>query len=193
MITFERSKDYALIRQIMTHSRIWRHITDDFSPSHEDFEPIQNDAIWYVMAKKYEVIIGLWVLIPDNHICWKIHTCLLPVAWGGFGLEAALQLPEWLWEHTECVRIITEVPEYNRVALKFAKAANMQQFGVNERAYMKHGRLQNLILLGISKPIVASASPDFASNATRISANADTRQELNLQSLAPEGIIACQQ
>jgi RimJ/RimL family protein N-acetyltransferase len=153
MISFERTDDWALIKQIITDRRVYPHVSDDFSPTPEAYEPLQHESIWYILAKDDGFILGLWILIPDNFVCWKIHTCLLPGAWGHLGQEAAALLPNWIWSHTKCLRIITDVPEYNRLALKFAKQAGMEEFGVNERSYMKKGELQNLIMLGISKPV----------------------------------------
>src|SRR5690242_12992534 len=153
MISFERTQDYELIKSIMTHPRTWSHIADDSAPPREEFEPIQNDGIWYVLAKDDGVILGVWVFIPDNVVCWKVHSCLLPGAWGHSGQRAANLLPDWIWNITKCMRVITVVTEDNRLALKYAKRADMEEFGVNERAFLKNGNLQNLIMLGISKPV----------------------------------------
>lgn len=153
MISFERTFDWALIKQIFTHPRIWPHITDDGSPTAADYEPPQHEAIWYVLAKDGMTVLGIWMLVPENMACWKIHTCLLPGAWGHLGHEAALLLPMWIWEHTQCQRIITDVPDDNRLALRFAKQAGMEQFGVNPRSYMKNKTLHDVIMLGISKPL----------------------------------------
>jgi len=188
MIHFERTQDYALIRQIITHPRVYAHVSDDYSPKVEDFKPVENDDWWYVLVQDAREILGLWIVTPHTHCCWEIHTCLLPTAWGRRAKEAAQLLGPWLWEHLpECVRIVTEVPEYNRAAFLFALQSGMEKYGVNPKAYLKDGKLQDVILLGVSRPSkTAGASPDFASTATRPVHSADNRRELNPQSPAPE-------
>ena len=90
------------------------------------------------------------MLHPHNAICWEIHTCLLPNAWGERGRRAARLLPEWIWQHTPCRRIITNVPDNNRLALRFALAAGMTEIGVNAASFLKNGKLRDQTLLGIS-------------------------------------------
>jgi len=159
MIHFERSFDYPLIRHIMTHPKIYPHITDDYSPPISEYHPIQNEYMWYVIVHDIyvvdvgpEEILGLWVLHPHNTICWEIHTCLLPNAWGPRGQVAARLLPEWIWQNTTCRRIITAVPTTNRLALHFAFKAGMKAYGVNEASYFKNDRLCDQVVLGISAP-----------------------------------------
>lgn len=150
MITFERSFDYALIRTIVTHPRIWPFISDDGSPPVEQYRPIESEAVWYVVARDGAEILGLWMLHPHNAVCWEIHTCLLPGAWGDRALEAARLFPEWIWANTVCRRVVTNVPDYNRVALKFAWRSGMLEYGVNPASFLKNGKLYDQVCLGIS-------------------------------------------
>lgn len=150
---FERSTDYELIRQIITHPRIYPHATDDYSPLAAEFRAIEHESIWYVLVRDDdECVLGLFMFVPENRVCWKIHTCLLPQAWGRNARQIAHQLGEWLWTNSECLRVITDVPEYNVHALKFALDAGMEKFGLNPKSYMKNGKLMDVILLGVSKP-----------------------------------------
>lgn len=167
MISFERTTDWETIKAIVTHPRIYPHVSDDGSPLAEQWEPIRDEVVWYVLVKDDAVLhpskpkpdslgtpelLGLWVLVPDNSVCWKIHTCLLPVAYGDRARIAAIAMVPWIWHNTGCLRVITDVPAYNRLALRFARAAGMKEYGVNPRSYMKNKKLYDQILLGISKP-----------------------------------------
>ena len=157
MIHFERSFDYQLIRRIMTHPRIFPHISDDYSPAMSEYRPVESGQIWYVIVRDIypdagpEEILGLWMFVPQNGVCWEVHTCLLPAAWGERGQRAARMLPDWIWENTHCQRIVTNVPTPNRLALHFALKAGMKIFGVNRESYLKHGVLCDQVMLGISK------------------------------------------
>lgn len=148
-MTFERTTDYALVREIATHPRVFPFISDDYTPA--DWKPIESEAVWYVLVRYGEELLGMWTFTPQNAICWEVHTCLLPNSWGEKAKVAAREMAEWIWANTGCLRLITNVPEYNRLALKFAKEAGMEEFGRNPKSYMKTGILHDQILLGMSK------------------------------------------
>jgi len=159
MLTFERSTDYALIRKILVHKAVFKHISDDFSPDPADYQPIDHPSIWYVIVRDAAEpedaepeLLGLWMLQPLNGVCWEIHTALLPNAWGERGRRAAKHMAEWVWENTTCRRLVTNVPENNRLALAFAEAAGMKVYGRNTRSFLKGGKLVDQICLGLSKP-----------------------------------------
>lgn len=150
-MTFERTFNWETVKAIMTHPKIWPHITDDFAVKVEVFEPITHPSAWYVLVKDGEELLGLFALYPENHICWKVHTCLLPNAWGKRAKQAAREGVQWVFNNTECLRLITDVPEYNALALRFANMGGMEPFGVNHKSYQKDGKLHDVTMLGISK------------------------------------------
>jgi len=155
VISFERSVDYDLIRKILTHEKIWPFISDDFSPSVEQFQPDRHPLIWYVVARDEDEnneLLGLWMFHPQNMVCWEVHTALLPSCWGARARKAALALPYWIFHNTSCRRIVTNVPDTNRLALHFAMDAGMKIYGVNDASYRKNGRLLDQVCLGISAP-----------------------------------------
>ena len=152
MIYFERSKDYALIRGILTQPSIWRHISDDFSPEPDEYRPIESESIWYVMVWDGNELLGLWMFHPHNGICWEVHTALLPDAYGDRARAAAIGMTKWMWRNTPCRRIITHVPANNRLALRFAIEAGMEVYGTNPASFQKGGKLIDQICLGISRP-----------------------------------------
>lgn len=150
-MTFERTKDPELIRSVLTHPKVWPHITDDFSGSPESYEPPMHEAIVYLTVLDGDRLLGLFMFHPHTRICWEVHTCLLPHCWGVRAAEAAKGAAEWMWANTEAQRIITSVPAYNRLALRFAERAGMKQWGVNGKSFQKGGVLHDQIMLGLSK------------------------------------------
>ena len=167
MIRFERTKDWYLIRKVITDPKIYPCVSDDGSPAPEAFRPIQNDAIWYVsvwdIAGAVEgcapgaqdisgvMLCGLFMFVPQNAATFEIHTCLLPSCWGAKATQIAHDLHEWAWNNMPCHRIVTNVPAYNRLALRFARKAGMREFGVNQKSYLKDGKLYDQIMLGASR------------------------------------------
>lgn len=152
MITFQRSTDVELIKRVMTHPQIYPSISDDACPPAEQFQPTMHETIHYMVVKDGEELLGLWVLSQQNSVCWEVHTCLLPCAWGDRAVLAAKTGLDWLWKNTSCQRLVTNVPEYNLLAYRFSKAAGFQLFGRNSRSFLKHGKLFDQLMLGVSRP-----------------------------------------
>lgn len=155
MLRFERTHDLALVKQVLTHPKIWPHITDDGCGAPEDFEPVDHPGFWYVVVEN-GTLQGIFTFQKQNSVCWEVHTCLLPSAWGKLSKEAATGVREWVWQNANtdkdrCDRIVTSVPAYNRLAFRLAKASGMKEYGLNPKAFLRDGVLHDLILLGVSK------------------------------------------
>ena len=149
-ITLRRTDDYELIRGVMTHPAVYPHISDDGCPPVEEFRPSESESLWYVVAEDAGELLGLWLLVPLNSICWEIHTCLLPCAYGPRGQAAAKEMAAWIWANTPCRRLVTTVPKPNQLALRFAVRAGMQEYGRNPASFLKNGVLHDQVLLGMS-------------------------------------------
>lgn len=150
--TFEPSRDFDLIRSIIVHPKLYPHIIDDFSPHPADYQPPEHPAILYLIARDRGELLGFWMFTPENSVCLEIHTCLLPNAWGHRARLAGKEMLKWLWSNTDCQRLITKVPEYNRLANLYARSCGLKEFGNNPASFPFKGKLHNQILLGISRP-----------------------------------------
>lgn len=136
----------------MAHSALYDAGADDYAPTREAFRPRTDEAIYYVRVDDGAGYLGLFVLAPQSAVCWEIHTRLLPCAWGDRALEAMRGIVAWAFAGGApgCRRITGAVPRENRLAIRFALRAGFQLFGVNEKSYLKNGRLTDQILLGVS-------------------------------------------
>ena len=150
LVTIERTTNMPLIRKILTDERVFGKMADDFAPPREQYEPLEHPEMIYLAVNGKQ---GIFALIPHSRIMYEIHTCLHPELWGAQALEAAASLLAWVWANTICERLITSVPQHNRTALRFAQKAGLEIYGTNPRAFMKNGRLENIVMLGISRPI----------------------------------------
>lgn len=151
-ISVARTHDWPLVKSIVTHPKVYPHISDDFSPRPENWEPLAVDAVWHLLLEDGEEVLGVFILVPESQIMCKVHTCILPNAYGERALRAARAATEWVWANSPCLRVITDVPEFNSLALRFSKAAGMLEYGRNPESFMKRGKLWTQICLGMSKP-----------------------------------------
>lgn len=150
MISVVRLFDVDVIRRTMLHPRIYPHVIDDNSPAPEDYVPMLPEHVYYLGIFDGEYL-GLFLFHPHNSVCFEAHTCLLPAAWGRPSSECAKAAVQWMFENTPCRRVITNVPIYNRLALRLAQRSGLTQFGINPKSHLKNGVLHDQIMLGVSK------------------------------------------
>lgn len=149
-MNISRCTDVALIRTTFTHPKVYRHISDDGTVDAEDFTPHLSDSMFYLAAQEAQFM-GLFLYHPHNAVCYEVHTCLLPIAWGDKAIECARASLVWMFENTPCQRVITNVPTYNRLAARLAKEVGMKQFGLNEMSFLKNGILHDQLMFGLNK------------------------------------------
>lgn len=146
----ERTYDYQLLNTLLRDSGLHYWISDDFSPTPEEAKVAEHPDLWYVLARDDEDdIMGFWRLSPQTAICWELHT-VMPLK--GKAIEAIKELFLWLWKRTSITRIVTNVPSFNRVALRFARRVGFEQYGVNEKSYRKSGIDYDQFLFGVTRP-----------------------------------------
>ena len=148
---FRPTQDADLVREILTHPKLYRRMSDDGCPAPEEFYPEISENLSYILAIDQGRILGLFLFHPHNAVTFEVHTALLPHAWGPAAVEAARGVVRWFFHNTNCQRIITSVPRSNRLALKLARRAGFKQWGTNSRSFLKNGQLEDLLMLGISR------------------------------------------
>jgi RimJ/RimL family protein N-acetyltransferase len=155
VLTFERTHDLSLVRRILTDPAVWPHVGDDFAPPRKEWHPNSDDRIWYVLAIEKTRLIGLFTFAPRSTVLWEAHVVFMPGR-RSRGVNIVEQMFAWMFEHSTAERIIAEIPALNRLAVKLA-SKTMTPYGVNERAWMKGGTLQDLVLFGVSKGDICRA------------------------------------
>jgi RimJ/RimL family protein N-acetyltransferase len=150
VITFERTRDYPLVREILTHPQLYRFLGDDATPAAAEFEVNEHPAIWYVLARDESYLLGVFTLIPQNAVCFEIHAAMLPESWGQTALEALQRVFLFMTAESGCRRIVASIPACNRLAIRYGERAGMTQFGVNPDSFLRGGTLYSQVLLGIS-------------------------------------------
>jgi hypothetical protein len=79
-----------------------------------------------------------------------VHTLVLPKGYGRpayWGATNSLKVMSGAGAR----KIITNVPEYNTIALRFAQKCGMTIEGINRLSFLKNGKLCNQIVLGITE------------------------------------------
>jgi hypothetical protein len=147
-----RSRDYRAIRQLATHARIFPHACDDFTANPEAWQPTESELIVYLLASDDRGPFGLGVFAPDNWACWKAHMGFLPCSYGNLALSSFKNMLEWMWRETQARRLVGEIVRDNTLAIRFARRAGFEIYGINKRSKLRGGVLVDQVCLGISKP-----------------------------------------
>lgn len=142
-----RCFDIPLIREAMTHPKVYQHISDDGCP--KEFEPVLTDALIFLAVNDPEFL-GVFLFHPQNFVTYEVHTALLPEAWGK-SVEYGKAAIEWMFANTPCKRVVTNVPKYNRLAKRLSEQVGMKEYGMNPKSFQKNGVLHDQIMFGLSK------------------------------------------
>ena len=149
LMTFHRITDLDCVYKCLTQSDVYDLITDDFAPPPEEFKVNDHPDIWYLGVNSKVDFVGLFTLIPDSEICWQVHAVMFCWSKKPDRRDSARELIPWLAQHTECKRLIAAVPAFNRLAIAFGThGLGMHIVGKHEKAFMKYGKLHDLILMG---------------------------------------------
>jgi hypothetical protein len=148
---FQRTKDFELVREVLTRPCIYPWIGDDYCPPVEEFRVNEHPDISYLAALGCKGMVGMFTLLPQNRVCWEVHVVMLPWASKKEKWEAARCLPAWLASHTPCRRLTAAVPASNWPALIYGThGIGMRYVGRQQKAFMRGGQLRDLIILGLS-------------------------------------------
>ena len=146
----EHTHDMNIVTHIMAHPSIYPYVSDDGCPDAEDYEAIDNEALYYLLVlDNDENVLGLFLIHPHNTILYEIHTCLLSSCREKD--KAAQVVLDWIFKNTPCEKLMTHVPDFNRPALLYAERAGLMREGINRLSFLKNGRLHDQILLGITR------------------------------------------
>jgi RimJ/RimL family protein N-acetyltransferase len=150
-LTFERTRDYATIREVLTSRGVYRHITDDFAPPQNEFQPNEDPRILYILARDAGELLGVFMLLPQGGVSYEVHVAMLPSAWGARAQRAAREVFPWLFARTGIQRFVAAIPATNRLAIAMAKQAGFTQWGVNRASLQRNGKLIDMVHFGLSR------------------------------------------
>lgn len=148
-----RTRDVGLIRRIVTEPRNWEAVRFDGMPPREKWQPEMHDLIIYLaLLSKTGEALGLFALMPRTPVAYNVHVNMLKGALGELARDAMKEMFAWMWANTKATRLIGEIPEYNKLALKFAMRAGMRSCGFQPHMWQRDGKSYAAILCGISRP-----------------------------------------
>ncbi len=138
------------VNTIMRHKDVYPYITDDFSLPEIEFsfeDVLRNPHIYTLMPNKGSV----FMFTPHSTILHEVHCAVLPEGRGRTAVEASIKARDWMFKNTECLKIVASIPECNIRALAAARCFGMKNGGRITNAFLKNGKLVDLILFSVGK------------------------------------------
>jgi len=145
----ERTFDTDLIRSIISTPRLKARIGD---ATVEDFDPQNQENLYYISCVLDGSVVGFVLFHPFNSLaCCQGHINFLPKFWGGALHELTRMAIDWMFEHTQFIKIVALIPDYYPLVLKHALAAGMKKEGYLINSVISNGKPDNMTLVGVDK------------------------------------------
>lgn len=151
-IFIERTYDAKIIHALATAPSIFPHVSDDFTADPMQWKPFMGELVCNLVARDDDGFFGFGIFLPRTHCLYEAHMGFLPRSYGKRAATAFLVMLRWMWDHTQALRIVGEVPVNNWRAIAFAKQAGFRKYGLNVKSSLRGGVLRDQVCLGISKP-----------------------------------------
>jgi len=138
------------VNSILQHESIYPFITDDGSPSAEDFtvEPLLSNEGCYLLAPdEYSV----FMFVPMNEITYDLHVNVISEGRGQAAVKSIAEATEWMFENTPCQKIIGYIPTICPNVYKFALKTGFEREGYLTKSWKKDGQLYDQYLITMTK------------------------------------------
>jgi len=145
-----RTFDTGLVRRILSDKEIHERIGS--AVPIEAYNPETQEEIYYLSVEDEGSIIGLVVFHIFNHpVCFQGHVNYLPEYWGN-GLDRHTgEAIRWMFENTDCRKVVALIPDDYPEILVHAKRAGMNKEGYLTNSIICNGVLQGQTMIGIEK------------------------------------------
>jgi len=147
-----RSRDYSLVRALLTDPSIFPHICDDFTKDASSYEPPRDENVVYLLALDDDGPLGLGIFHPRNRVCFEGHFGFIPRAYGSVALDCFRRMLAWMWQNTTARKVVGEIERSNRLAIRFAARAGFRAYAINQRSKLIAGVLRDQVCMEIFKP-----------------------------------------
>ena len=145
MIVFPTS-DKEKIKKVLCDPWVYDRITEDGSPEIGLYEPALSKEIIYLTDKD---LTGIVIFHPVNAITQEIHVQVLDRK---LAKEFVKSCFNWVWNNTETMKVIAQIPEMYPDVYRFAEKMGMEREGENTGSYLKKGSISSQFYYGIRRP-----------------------------------------
>lgn len=148
-----------MIKANLSHRRILQAILADESvfdtASDDGVCPDQDMASFFLDRPDYIVLLpsmdSAIIFRRQNRVFCEMHAAFVAGASRKKLREYSVAAIKWLFENTETEKIFSMIPAYHEPSIMYAKVGGMIEQCRLKNAIMKHGKLQDLVVLDMDK------------------------------------------
>lgn len=144
-----RTYDPLRVREFMTRPEIWATVAED-GQDPGDYVPDVRGEVWLVMQAEGELI-GLYHLRRINAVTLEIHAQVALEYRKRYSEATGKAALRWILDNTQIAKVIAWVPEIYPNVRDFTVSQGFQVEGANRKSYLKHEKLHDQTLLGITR------------------------------------------
>jgi len=145
-LTLARTHDKELVRSVVENADIMPMVWDGHGPP-----PIpMHESIYHLAARVDGELVGLITFIPINSVTWNPHVNML-IRGRGIGTEVVKHGISWMFNNTECIKIVAFPPAYNRAMIRVFEKSGLLVEGRSPKSFKFNGTVFDRLLMGIGK------------------------------------------
>jgi len=143
----ERTHDMNLVREIMTHPKIYKHLVPDKFIEATEFSPVDSPYFYYLLIKWDDKPAGLILLTPLNASLYQGHIALLP-EYAGLGYPAIKEAFIWLRKNTNIRKLLAFVAVDNKAAKTLLDKTGFYDVAILKDSLIRNAKLTDQYLMG---------------------------------------------
>lgn len=144
--------DAKAVERIISDPSVYPDMSDDSSAPPEAADGARLLAAGVVVGfLKGTELLGLQFFHQHNGVTWEVHTAVLPDGRGRAAIRWATLAFQFMFNRSDCRKIVTQVPTYNRAAYALARRVGMSVEGLNRSSFLKGGVLFDQHWLGMTE------------------------------------------
>ena len=93
---------------------------------------------------------GAFLVKPWNNYCYELHGGIAPEFYGE-AVKIFLDLGAFLFTYTPCMKIVTVIPSFNRLAISAVQRTGLTFEGKVKKSFMKRFKMWDQEVYGITK------------------------------------------
>ncbi len=151
-LTIDRFRSADDLLRIMRHPDVWPWITDDGLRDPNALripDAMLSDMIYAVCVDSEPV--GFAMFEPRSTALCEFHGALLPEWRGAVGMRLGRMAIRRFWQDFGVDKLVALCPQGNRAGQRMNAALGFAREGLMTRAYRRDGRLEDLIVFGMSR------------------------------------------
>jgi len=149
MVNIKRTFDTKLVRSIIGETELFKRSGD---AAIEMYDPENQPELIYLTPMRAGEVIGITVFhVFNNMFCYQGHMNYLPQYWGTWLIGHTKDAINWMFDNTECTKIVAFAPDYYPEVLKHTMRVGFEVEGYLKNSTMSNGKLDNMTLVSIEK------------------------------------------